>query len=88
MAVGSREQPLGVHQHPPAVEAVGIQQQRRLPGVRVLLAAGAVHDAVAVVVGPGVLPSPGAQVPGAPVGPVDKGRVAGGKDICKNGLCR
>lgn len=79
---------MGVHQHPPTVEAVGIQQQRRLPGVRVLLAAGTVHDAVAVVVRPGVFPGPGVQVPGAPVGPVDRGRVAGGKDICKKGLCR
>lgn len=86
-AVGSREQPLRVHQHGPAVQLAGSQQQRTLPRLAGPLAVGPVHEAAAGAVRrPGVLPGPRSEVLGAPGGPDGRGVVAGSNIICENRL--
>ena len=82
--MGGREQPLRVHQHGPAVQLVESQQQRSLPRLAVLLAAGPIHDAAAAPTRPGVLRRPRPEVPGALGGPDGRRVVAGSHIICKN----
>ena len=83
-AVGSREQPLRVHQHGPTVELVVSQQQRSLPRLAVPLAVGPIHNAAAALIRPGVLRRPRPEVRGAPRGPEGRRVVAGSHIVCKN----
>lgn len=83
-AVGSREQPLRVHQHGPTVELVESHQQRTLPRLAVPLAVGPIHNAAAALIRPGVLSRPGPEVLGAPRGPDGRRVVARSHIVCKN----
>ena len=78
-----------MHQHGPAVELVGVQQQGSLPRLGKPLAVGPVDDAAAAaaaVVPLGVPSGLSPKVLGAPRGPHGRGVVAGNKVICKNRL--